>query len=124
MPIPFRRAVGPFTSLILSGVLAAAFVVRWPQPISAVLAGGAGLCLTASMVALYLGAREARAQLVQFRKAIFLQPGLFALIFLGIAWKYHTISPAFSSASLISAGLFALGSVAAFFFTRSGDVES
>ena len=127
MPIPFRRAVGLFVLLVLSAVSALAFLILWPKPISPILAGAAGLCLTASMLVLYIWAmqtRQAREQLAQFRKGIILQPVLFALAFLGIAWKYYRISPAFSSASLISAGLFSLGAAATFFFTRPNKVCS
>ena len=121
MAIPYRRAVGVCVLLVLSGVLAAAFLALWPKPLSAVLAGAAGLCLTATLLVLYVWARQARqarGQLAQFRNAIILQPGLFALAFLGIAWKYYRVSPAFSSASLVSAGLFGLGAVTAFFITQ------
>lgn len=118
MAIPFKRAVGPGMLLVLSGLLAAMFVALWPKPISVVLAGVAGLCLTAAMLVVYIEVPEAHGQLVQFRKALFCQPGFFAVVFLGIAWKYYRISPAFSSASLISAGLFTLGAVLAFILTR------
>lgn len=119
MPIPFRMAVGFFVLLVLSGALAVAFVVLWPKPISAVLAGAAGCALTATMLVLYIGARGAHVQLVQLRKAIFVQPRLLAFLFLGIAWKNYKTSPSFSSASLISAGLFGLGAIVAFVLTRS-----
>jgi hypothetical protein len=75
------------------------------------------------MLVLYIGALEVGAQLLDFRKAIFLQPGFFALVFLGIALKYYRISPTFSSASLISAGLFTLGAIVAFVLTRPTTVR-
>lgn len=124
MPIPLRRFLGPSILVALSVGLAVAFILLWPKPISVVLAGVAELCATATMLLLYIGARARGSRIVLVKKAIFLPLGFFGLVFLALAWRYSKSSPAFSSASLISAGLIGLGAVAALFFTRLNEFRS
>ena len=117
MSIPSRKFVGPSVLVIFSVGLAVACLMLWPKPMSIILAGIAMLC---DIGALLIFCNDAERALVnQARRAVFLASGSFGLAFLGLAWKYHKTASAFSSASLLAAGLLGLGAIATAVITRS-----
>ena len=112
-----RRFLGASLLILLSVGFAAAFIVRWPKPVSMVFAGISLLGAFGALLAFCkTGAHEYAHQA---RKAILLTSGCFGLAFIALALKYRAGAPALSLASLVAAVLLALGAFAAVLLTRS-----
>ena len=117
MSIVSRKLGGSSALILLSGGLAALFLVLWPRPVSVILAGTSLLCVFGALLVLCGAARPEYA--LRAQRAIFLTSGCFGLGFAGLAWKYRASAPAFSSASLIALAMLCFGALATFFLIRS-----
>ena len=110
------KLVGILALGLLSIGFAWAFLALRPRPVSIIFGGISWICLFGVFVLLTRAGNKAYA--IQLQRFVLVAFGCVEIPIVGLVWKYRQTSPAFSSASLISAVLLCFGAATALFIMR------